>query len=107
LFGEIVFICIFIKLLLKDFETRECFATSRSKSLYNIAKASIAISVVDPDPAFQVNPDPDPDPVPNPGFDDQNWEKNRFKKKISFFSKIAIYLSLGLLKRRASNMRSF
>ncbi len=66
--GEIVFIYIFIKLLLKEFETRECFAALRSKSLYNVAMASIAISVVDPDPAFQVNPDPDPDPVPNPGF---------------------------------------
>jgi hypothetical protein len=68
LFGEIVFIYIFIKLLLRDFETRECFATSRPKSLFNIAKASIAISVVDPDPAFKVNPDPDRDPVSNPGF---------------------------------------
>jgi hypothetical protein len=64
----------------------------------------------DPDPAFQVNPDtePDPDPVRIQGFDDQKLKKKIQLKffYIFFCSKIAIYLSLGLLKGRPSYMRS-
>jgi hypothetical protein len=47
----------------------------------------------DPDPAFQVNPDP----IRIQGFDDQKLKKTiQLKFFISFKSKIAIYLSLGI-----------
>ncbi len=58
-------------------------------------------SVVDPDPAFQGNPDPDTDS----GF---WWPKIR-KIVLDFFfiSKIAIYLSPGLLKNVQSTGQAF
>ncbi len=54
----------------------------------------------DPDRAFLLTADPDPDLVPNQGFDDQELKKMYSCKTffVSFGSKIAIYLSLGLHK---------
>ncbi len=54
---------------------------------------------MNPDPAFQVNPDPDTDP----GF----WRKKYIWNFVFFFwSKIAIYWSVGLHKGRPSYRRS-
>jgi hypothetical protein len=53
----------------------------------------------DPDPAFQVNP------VPDLGYDDKKLGKRQQKKNLYFFLlKIAICISLGLLKGHPSNM---
>ncbi len=60
---------------------------------------------MDPDSWNQV-PDTDPDPVPDPGFWDQKLKKTKAEKKIIFLSKIAIYLSLGLLKGRPNYKKS-
>ncbi len=60
----------------------------------------------DPDPAFFLIADPDSGfriPDPDPGFDDLKLKKNLI---FSFWSTIAIYLSLGLHKRRPSYKRS-
>ena len=58
----------------------------------------------DPDPEFFLIADPDPDP----GFDDLKLTKNiQLEIKFLFYwSKIGIYLSLGLHKGRPSNRRS-
>jgi hypothetical protein len=57
--------------------------------------------VLDPDPAFHTNPDP--------GFWWPKIEEKNIKKNLFLFlwSKIAIYLSLGLHKRRPSYGEAF
>ncbi len=57
---------------------------------------------------LETNTDPDPDPIRIQGFNDQKLKKNNSWKKITFFfwSKTAIYLSLGLHKVCPSYRRS-
>ncbi len=54
---------------------------------------------------FRLNTNPDPDPIRIQGFTDQKLEKNYSWKK-KFWSKTAIYLSLGLHKVGPSYRRS-
>jgi hypothetical protein len=54
-----------------------------------------------------MNPDPDTDPDtdPDPVVDDQKLKKLQLEFFFFFWAKIAIYLSLGLLKGRPSDRK--